>query len=256
MSLFSRFRRNVSEGTGRPPRVPAGIRVYAIGDIHGHDDLFADLLGKIEADHRSRDPAQSVVILLGDLVDRGPDSRAVVERALGLKNRFDTVRWLVGNHEECFLAALERDIQRVRYFIRIGGDATIRSYWRDDKSYGEACYEEVAEALPIIVPRSHVEFLKSGEDMIMIGDYIFVHAGVRPGIPLDRQNKQDLRWIREEFLTSDHDYGGVVVHGHSISKTVENLGNRIGIDTGAYCYGVLSALCLEDDRQSILQSCC
>ncbi len=256
MSLFSRFRRSDAARVAKAARVPPGLRVYAIGDIHGRDDLFADLLDRIEQDHRSREPARSVVILLGDLVDRGPDSRGVIERAMSLGDRFDSVRWLVGNHEECFLAALKGDVQRVRYFIRIGGDATIRSYWQDDESYGEASYEEVAEKLPLIVPQSHADFLRSGEDMITIGDYVFVHAGVRPGVALDRQSKQDLRWIRDEFLASDDDFGAVIVHGHSISKTVENAGNRIGIDTGAYCYGALTALCLENDRQTVLQSYC
>jgi len=243
-----------------PPKasfsIPAGQRVYAIGDIHGRDDLFADLLDKIEADHASRDPAQSVLILLGDLVDRGPDSRGVVERAMISRNRFDSVRWLIGNHEECFLAALTGDVQRVRYFSRIGGDATIRSYWGDDESYNEASYEEVAEKLPQIVPRSHADFLRAGEDMIRIGGYVFVHAGVRPGVSLDGQRQKDLRWIREDFLASDDNFGAIVVHGHSISKTVEMMENRIGIDTGAYCYGALTAVCLEGDRKIILQSYC
>jgi len=256
MSLFSRFRRSTAEGPARPSRVPPGLRVYAIGDIHGHDQLFKELLNKIEAHHQSREPAESIVILLGDLIDRGPDSRAVVERAIGLKDRFDTVRWLVGNHEECFLAALEGDAQRVRYFIRIGGDATIRSYWLDDQSYDEASYEEVGDRLPNIVPESHINFLRAGEDMIRIGDYTFVHAGVRPGVALDHQSKQDLRWIREEFLRSEDDFGTVVVHGHSVSKSVEKHANRIGIDTGAYCYGALTALCLEGESQIILQSYC
>ena len=256
MSLFSRFRRSAAERVASVARIPAGIRVYAIGDIHGRDDLFADLLDKIEADHRSRAPAQSVLILLGDLIDRGPDSRAVVERAMATRDRFDSVRWLIGNHEECFLAALTGDVQRTRYFSRIGGDATIRSYWLDDESYNDASYEQVAEKLPQIVPEAHVAFLRAGEDMIRIGGYVFVHAGVRPGVSLDDQRKQDLRWIREEFLASDDDFGAVVVHGHSISRTVESMGNRIGIDTGAYCFGALTALSLEEDRQIILQSCC
>lgn len=256
MSFFSRFRRPVAERVARTAVIPPGLRVYAIGDIHGRDDLFADLLNKIEVDHTSRSPAQSVLILLGDLVDRGPNSRAVVERAMASRDRFDEVRLLIGNHEECFLEALTGDVQRVRYFSRIGGDATIRSYWRDEDSYNEASYEDVAEKLPQIVPQSHADFLRSGEDMIRLGDYVFVHAGVRPGVSLDDQRKRDLRWIREEFLASDDDFGAIVVHGHSISKAVEITDNRIGIDTGAYCYDTLTAICLESDRRIILQSYC
>ena len=112
--------------------VPEGERVYAIGDIHGRDDLFAQLLAKVEADNAARGKAFTTLILLGDLVDRGPDSASVIERAIGLGAPFDKVVMLIGNHEECFLAALTGDLKRVRYFVRIGGDATIRSYWGDD----------------------------------------------------------------------------------------------------------------------------
>ena len=109
------------------PRIPAGQRVYAIGDIHGRDDLFEQLLEKIEADNAQRGKAFTTLVLLGDLVDRGPDSASVIQRAIGLGAPFDRVSLLIGNHEECFLAALTGDLRRVRYFIRIGGDATIRS---------------------------------------------------------------------------------------------------------------------------------
>ncbi len=238
------------------PRVPAGQRVYAIGDIHGRDDLFGALLAKIEADNAARDPAHVTLILLGDLVDRGPDSAAVIERAMAIGAPFDAVHLLIGNHEECFLAALTGDEKRVRYFVRIGGDATIRSYWRDDESYTAAGFDEVTATLPKIVPQSHVDFLGRGEDMIRIGDYAFVHAGVRPGVDLDRQKLTDLRWIRDEFLASERDFGAVIVHGHTISDTVERHGNRIGIDTGAYCTGNLTALGLEGEAQWELQAHC
>ena len=236
------------------PRVPAGQRVYAIGDIHGRDDLFGELLRKIEADNAERGKAFTTLILLGDLVDRGPDSASVIERAMRLGAPFDKVATLIGNHEECFLAALTGELKRVRYFIRIGGDATIRSYWRDDATYAAATFEEVAERFPGVVPQSHVEFLGRGEDMIRIGDYVFVHAGVRPGIPLDRQKTSDLRWIREEFLESEDSHGGVIVYGHTISESVDEAANRIGIDTGAYLTGRLTALGLEGSERWFLDT--
>ena len=237
-----------------PSRIPPGQRVYAIGDIHGRDDLFKRLLERLEADNAVRGKAYTTLILLGDLVDRGPDSAAVVERALRLAAPFDAVRLLIGNHEECFLAALTGDSRRVLYFIRICGDATIKSYWGDDAAYSAADFDEVAARLPKLVPQSHVDFLGQGEDMIQIGDYIFVHAGVRPGVPLDRQQLSDLRWIREEFIEGQHDHGLTVVYGHTISDTVDEARGRIGIDTGAYLTGRLTALGLEGGERWILDT--
>jgi serine/threonine protein phosphatase 1 len=235
-------------------RVPDGQRVYAIGDIHGRDDLFAQLLAKVEADNAARGKAFTTLILLGDLVDRGPDSASVIERAIGLGTPFDKVVMLIGNHEECFLAALTGDLKRVRYFIRIGGDATIRSYWGDDAAYAAASFEEVARRLPDVVPQSHIDFLGRGEDLVQIGDYVFVHAGVRPGVPLERQKLSDLRWIREEFLEAEDNFDGIIVYGHTISETVDEAANRIGIDTGAYMTGRLTALGLEGQERWFLDT--
>lgn len=233
----------------RPARadssIPEGRRVYAIGDIHGRDDLFARMVELIRADHARRGAAGFTLILLGDLVDRGPDSARVIDRAMRLRDEIPDMRWLVGNHEECFLAALTGDVRRVRYFMRIGGDATIRSYWRDDASFAAASFEEVADRLPDIVPAEHVDFLGRGEDLIEIGDYAFVHAGVRPGVALDRQALSDLRWIREEFLDDTAHHGKMVVHGHSITPVPDEQPNRIGIDVGAFRSGTLAALGLE-----------
>ncbi|HWV59184.1 MAG TPA: metallophosphoesterase family protein [Sphingopyxis sp.] len=229
--------------------IPEGQRVYAIGDIHGRDDLFAQMIDTIRADNAKRDPAGVTLILLGDLVDRGPDSAGVVDRAIRLKDEFPDTRLLIGNHEECFLAALTGDVQRLRYFMRIGGDATIRSYWRDDASLAEASFEEVAAHLPTLVPAEHVDFLGRGEDVIEIGDYAFVHAGVRPGIPLEKQQLSDLRWIRDEFLDDLGDHGKMIVHGHSITSEPDEQSNRIGIDVGAFRSGTLAAIGLEQDRR-------
>lgn len=232
--------------------VPAGQRVYAIGDIHGRDDLFAQVIDLIRADHATRGPAQLTLVLLGDLVDRGPQSSEVVERAINLRAEFPGMRFLIGNHEECFLAALGGDVRRLRYFMRIGGEATIRSYWKDDASFGSASFEEVAERLPHLVPADHVEFLGEGEDFIEIGDYVFVHAGIRPGVPLEKQSLTDLRWIRDEFLDSLSDHGRMIVHGHSITNEPDEQANRIGIDIGAFRSGSLAALGLEGSKRWFL----
>jgi len=255
MGIFSRFRKS-AEKTRRVPAVPPGLLLYAIGDIHGRDDLFTQLLERIERERRERDHDCCVLILLGDLVDRGPDSDKVVERALSIASGFDAVHHLIGNHEECMLATFSGDVRALRYFSRIGGDATIRSYIRDDAIYSAASFEELAEIFPRSVPQRHIDFLRRGEDMVMYGDYVFVHAGVRPGVPLDSQAPADLRWIREEFLSTTVDFGAVVVHGHTISDQVEIRPNRIGIDTGAYCSGALTALGLSGEDQWVVQAYC
>ncbi|KGB53684.1 metallophosphoesterase family protein [Sphingopyxis sp. SE2] len=234
--------------------IPDGQRVYAIGDIHGRDDLFAELIERIRADVAARPVAKITLILLGDLVDRGPQSAEVVERAIGLRREFPDTRLLIGNHEECFLAALTGDVRRLRYFMRIGGEATVESYWNSDASLTEASFEEVAEQLPLMVSRSHVEFLSNGEDFIAIGDYVFVHAGIRPGVPLERQTLTDLRWIRDEFLSDERDHGKMIVHGHTIRDEIDECANRIGIDTGAYKSGVLTAIVLEGAERRYLQT--
>lgn len=229
--------------------IPEGQRVYAIGDIHGRDDLFAQMIDTIRADNAKRDPAGVTLILLGDLVDRGPDSAGVVDRAIRLKEEFPDTRLLIGNHEECFLAALTGDVRRLRYFMRIGGDATIRSYWGDDQDFKQASFDTVAARLPELVPSDHVDFLGNGEDLIEIGDYAFVHAGVRPGVPLERQTLSDLRWIRDEFVDDLSEHGKMIVHGHSITTEPDEQANRIGIDIGAFRSGRLAALGLEGYRR-------
>lgn len=234
--------------------VPQGQRVYAIGDIHGRDDLFAELIDLIRADNEARGPAAVTLVLLGDLVDRGPTSAAVVERAIRLKSEFADIRLLIGNHEECFLAALTGDVRRLRYFMRIGGDATVASYWNGDIDLRDATFEEVAEHLPAMVPQAHVDFLGAGEDMIAIGDYVFVHAGIRPGVPLEKQTLTDLRWIREDFLDDDRHHGVMIVHGHTIREDIDEWPNRIGIDTGAYRSGVLTAIILEGSERHYLKT--
>lgn len=255
MGLFSRLRK--AEGKEAVKHdLPPGLLVYAIGDIHGRDDLFSDLLNRIDRDRSQREHEKCVLILLGDLVDRGPDSDKVVERALSLSSKFDRVHHLIGNHEECMISALSGDVRALRYFIRIGGDATVRSYLRDDALYENASFEELAELFVGHVPPAHADFLRRGENMIRYGDYAFVHAGVRPGVPLDRQAASDLRWIREEFLSDSADFGAMVVHGHTISEQVEMRPNRIGIDTGAYCTGALTALGIAGTSRWVVQAYC
>lgn len=236
-------------------RIPDHQRVYAIGDIHGRLDLFESLLTTIAADDAERGEAETLLILLGDLVDRGPDSAGVVERAIALRDSGRPLRCLMGNHEEVFLRALGGDAKATKFLIRIGGRATLASYGVTDAEYNELDYEELARILAERVPASHVAFLESFEDMIEIGDYAFVHAGIRPGVALEDQKPSDLRWIREEFLSHVDAHARVVVHGHSISDDVERRANRIGIDTGAFASGRLSAVGLQGSDCWFLSTC-
>lgn len=232
--------------------VPAGQRVYAIGDIHGQGDLFAALAVAIDADDVQRAPCDSTVILLGDLVDRGPDSAGVIDRAMrwGLTRR---LRLIAGNHEEMFLEAL-RDTAMLRHFIRIGGRETILSYGLDAEEFECATIDELQRLAVARVPAAHRDYLAAGEDRILIGDYLFVHAGILPGIAAEAQHQHDLRWIREPFLSSQHDHGCVVVHGHTVTGDVQFLPNRIGIDTGAFLSGRLTALGLEGTQRWLIEA--
>ena len=250
--LFRRFFPKIAE-PAQIPSVPEGQRVYAIGDIHGRDDLFAQMIALIERDLAEK-PAEATLILLGDLIDRGPGSKQVIDRAIALSERLPGMRWLTGNHEEIFLKALEGDPKIVRYFVQIGGEPTIHSYGLRGDEYYSLSFEELAERLPAFVPDAHRQFLARAEDLIRIGDYLFVHAGIRPGIAAENQTLGDLRWIREEFLGDRRHHGAMIVHGHTISEDVEERPNRIGIDTGAYRSGVLTAIVLEGSDRRYLQT--
>ncbi len=223
--------------------IPPGQRVYAVGDVHGRLDLFEALVAAIDADDAASTPAETTVIMLGDLVDRGPASAGVIALAREWQQR-RTVRILAGNHEEMFLRSF-RDIEMFRHFLRHGGRETVLSYGVEPDGFLEATLEEAQHLMRMAVPRSDIAYLESFEDMIRIGDYLFVHAGIDPRLPLEEQRTKDLRWIREPFLSHTDPHGMVVVHGHTISDAPEDCGNRIGIDTGAFMTGRLTALALE-----------
>jgi len=236
-----------------PAALPDGQRVYAIGDIHGRLDLFEELIGQIERDDARRgDGCETTVILLGDLVDRGPDSAGVIQTARAWA-RVRPIRLLAGNHEEMFLKSFT-SLEVLRHFLRFGGKDTLLSYPLDRATYQDLTLEELQERLPQIVPPGDIAWLEAAEDAIRIGDYLFVHAGIRPGVPLDEQKTSDLRWIRESFIDHTGDHGVVVVHGHTITDAVEELPNRIGIDTGAFMSGRLTALGLEGTQRWYLEA--
>lgn len=240
------FRRRPDHRLPPAPAIPAGERVYAIGDVHGRLDLLLSLVAQIETDDARRAPALTTLIFVGDLIDRGPASAGVVRlvRELGVRSRF-RVRLICGNHEEVLLLATRGNSRAMRNLVAIGGDATIRSYGIDDAEAAAGSFSDLARLLRQRIPRADLDLLDGAEDLITIGDYAFVHAGIRPGIPLDEQHPADLRWIRREFLDSDRDHGKVIVHGHTIAPDIEERHNRLGIDTGAFGSGRLSAIGLE-----------
>ena len=234
-------------------RAPEGRRLYAIGDIHGRLDLLEGLLGQIVRDDAERGGPAGELIFLGDLIDRGPDSAQVIDRLMALQSERPNVRFLLGNHEEVFLHALSGDAKALRLFNRIGGAETILSYGVSPQAYADADYEQLHRLLVEAVPAAHREFLESFEDMIVAGDYVFVHAGIRPGVALADQRPADLRWIRDQFLNARMAPEKRVVHGHTISEEVVELPHRIGLDTGAYRTGILTAMAFEDEKRWVLQ---
>lgn len=236
------------------PSIPAGRRVYAIGDIHGCAAELEQLLAMIDADDTARDEAETTLIFIGDLVDRGPGSAQVIERLRRLAAERRDVRFLAGNHEEIFLRALDGEDKAIRLFCRIGGRETALSYGLSAAEYERLDYEELAVALDRHVPAEHRAFLDRLEDMIVLGDYVFVHAGVRPGAELDEQDPSDLRWIRSPFLDHARPLAKMVVHGHTIAEDLDVQPHRIGIDTGAYATGRLTALGLEGAETWRLQT--
>ena len=236
------------------PAVPAGNRIYAIGDVHGRDDLLGQLLAMIEADSSTRPSANIVLVFLGDLIDRGACSKEVVERLRTWRPDGIRLVFLAGNHEEVLLRILDGEERLVPDWLRFGGAECIRSYGIDPKRLRTMAPDEAIAVIRAAIPAAHVEFLSSFDDTFRAGDYLFVHAGIRPGIALSEQAQADLRWIREPFLTDAAEHGFVVVHGHTIREKVEERANRIGIDTGAYRSGVLTAIALEGSDRWFLQA--
>lgn len=235
-----------------------GRLIYAIGDVHGRYDLLTDLLGQIATDIAARAAGRRpLLIFCGDYIDRGPDTAKVMEALLWLQadGRVE-VRLLMGNHEEAFLQALTNPKASQRW-LQVGGRATLRSYdvgVPDDLDDAAACHR-ACTSLAEGMPPSHLAVLRTLEMMVVVGDYAFVHAGVRAGVALGDQTPRDLLWIRDDFLSETRRFEKRIVHGHSWSTAEpEVLPNRINIDTGAFKTGVLTAVRLEDDGLAFLQT--
>ena len=235
------------------PGVPAGTRVYAVGDVHGCADLLRELHDAILKDAERSAPARRVAVYLGDYVDRGPDPRGVLDILIETPlPGFEAVH-LIGNHED-FLIHFLRDPTIGPLWMINGGEATCRSYGADSDAPADGGrFEQLRHALKAAMPEAHLAFLGTLRPSHTEGDYLFVHAGVRPGVALDDQVEADLLWIREPFLGSGEDFGKVVVHGHTPTREPVLRANRIGVDTGACYGGALTALVLDGEDRRFLQ---
>jgi serine/threonine protein phosphatase 1 len=247
---FSFLKRPFRRAPPPPSSAPKGMRVYAVGDVHGRVDLFDELAGAIERDLATA-PASVVTVLLGDYIDRGPCSADVVDRLAA--GGFPTpIRALRGNHEQMLLQFLRKPSE-LESWRRYGGLETLLSYGVNvaKPMRGEA-YEETRDALLLALPPAHHRFLTATELSASYGDYFFCHAGVRPRVPLDRQQAEDLMGIREGFLSFGGTFGKVVVHGHTPVGAPDFRANRINIDTGAFATSALTCLVLEGAGRRIL----
>lgn len=243
----------VQKKKGSLPTAAKGDAIYAIGDIHGRYDLLKQIMEMIESHAATFRRGQNYhIVVLGDIIDRGPDSARVIRSLYSLSGQ-KKATVLLGNHEDAMLRTLDGEPGMLRQWMRFGGDATLKSFGiappRDEDDY-----LRVMEQMRSDIPENYVSWLRRRPISIRSGDYLFCHAGIRPGVDLARQKANDMLWIRDEFLESDEAHGVVVVHGHSISPDVELRHNRIGIDTGAYSTGILTAAFLSDTVCHILST--
>lgn len=232
----------------------SAARAYAVGDIHGCLEPLDDLLTRIQADIAARPPKKNWVVFLGDLIDRGPQSAGVIERLRTWSPTGVHPVFLAGNHEDVFLRVLAGDTEILPDWLRFGGAQCVESYGVDAVELAGMPGAQAIETVRAAIPPEHVAFVESFSDTFRFGDYLFVHAGIRPGIELELQEQFDLRWIREPFLSHDEDHDWVVVHGHTIVDSVDRRRNRIGLDTGAYQTGILTALGIEDEETWLIST--
>lgn len=251
--MFGLLQKRSEKPRSRSFRTPPYARIFAIGDIHGCLKELRALLESIRADCVGFG-GDVHLVFVGDFIDRGPDSAGVIELVTEQELPGQHHRFLMGNHEEAMLEVLDGDTESLSGWLRFGGVQTLESY---GISRGEV-YRlgiELPRRLRELVPQRHIDFLRKLEDQVRIGDYLFVHAGIRPGTPLHQQEQFDLRWIRDEFLQDEEsDHGVMVVHGHTIAAEPEVRPNRIGIDTGCYSSGKLTALVLEGEERRFLST--
>ena len=229
------------------PAVPEGVRVYAIGDIHGRADLLGDLFARIDADRASFPLEKTIHVFLGDYVDRGPHSRLVLDLLIERGRTYPSV-YLKGNHESFVVEFMENPAVLTNWRL-FGGLDTILSYdLAPSLSPDDQECIELASNFNQALPEIHRRFLKGLALSFSCGDFYFVHAGVRPGVALSQQREEDLLWIREDFLLHEEAYEKLIIHGHTPVIEPDVRPNRINIDTGAYATGRLTCMVIENDE--------
>jgi serine/threonine protein phosphatase 1 len=232
----------------RLPVLPDGLRIYAVGDVHGRADVLKQLFSRIDEDLKEHNKAaETIHVFLGDYIDRGPDSAAVLDLLIE-RGRTHRIFCLKGNHETYLFEFLENP-RIFKLWSQYGALATLAAYGLAPKvSATPKEQAELAARLRDAMPESHSQFLAGLKLSFTCGDYFFVHAGVRPGTPLSRQREDDLLWIRDDFLSHEEPFEKIIIHGHTPVKEPEVRQNRINIDTGAYATGRLTCLKLEGDK--------
>jgi len=238
---------------GRRPSLPAELRIYAIGDIHGRLDLLSELLARISSDIALRPTARPLYVFLGDYIDRGSASRETIDRLIEHGKTHESI-FLKGNHELIAIKCLS-DRGLFDQWLRLGGLETLVSYGVPAETLANG--KQIAElqsAFHGALPQAHFRFFRDLKNSFECGDFFFAHAGVKPNVELSRQKENDLLWIRGEFLTSKDDFGKIVVHGHTPTREIEVGPNRINIDTGAFATGRLSCLVLEGEELSVIDT--
>lgn len=238
---------------GRRPSLPAELRIYAIGDIHGRLDLLNELLARIGSDIALRPTVRPLYVFLGDYIDRGSASRETIDRLIEHGKTHESV-FLKGNHELIAIKCLS-DRGLFDQWLRLGGLETLVSYGVPAETLANG--KQIAElqsAFHGALPQAHFRFFRDLKNSFECGDFFFAHAGVKPNVELSRQKENDLLWIRGEFLTSKDDFGKIIVHGHTPTREIEVAPNRINIDTGAFATGLLSCLVIEGEELSVIDT--
>ena len=233
------------QGSQARAALPEGIRIYAVGDVHGRSDLLERQLAAIDADCKQRPIARPITVFVGDYIDRGPNSRNVLDLLLQWQQAHEAI-FLRGNHET-FLPRFLSDPGSLDEWRQYGGLETLLSYGLKP-SINPDRHEQIRLAIELaeILPREHLDFLESLEFSFSCGDFLFVHAGVRPGVPIHKQTEDDLLWIRDDFLSWEQPFERFVVHGHTPVSEPDLRPNRINIDTGAYATGRLTCVVIEN----------
>jgi serine/threonine protein phosphatase 1 len=238
---------------GQRPSLPTGLRIYAVGDIHGRLDLLDALLARIDADIALRPTGRAVHVFLGDYIDRGPRSRETIDQLIERGKTHESV-FLKGNHELIAIKCLS-DPSLFEQWMLLGGLETLKSYGVAPASFANGKQiVQLQAAFHRALPQGHLRFFRSLQNSFSCGDYFFAHAGVNPKVDLSRQKEKDLLWIRREFLSSMKDFGKIIIHGHTPTNEIEVGPNRINIDTGAFATGRLSCLVIEDGSLSVMDS--